>query len=218
MKILNLYAGVGGNRRLWGNEHDITAVESNEAIAEIYKDIFPGDNIVVGDAHQYLLDRCHEFDFIWSSPPCPTHSITNYFLHSKGIKRYPDMQLYQEVIFLQTFYKGLFCVENVRSYYAPLIQPQISGRHYFWANFQIPKLENRIKITRMNRDKSKLGSSQNDIRKKELEKLGFDLSKYSCGNKEKLLRNCVDPIIGKTILDTAVAIFENRTTNQLTII
>ena len=27
LKILNLYAGIGGNRKLWGNEHDITAVE-----------------------------------------------------------------------------------------------------------------------------------------------------------------------------------------------
>lgn len=29
MKILNLYAGIGGNRKLWtpnGDEHDITAV------------------------------------------------------------------------------------------------------------------------------------------------------------------------------------------------
>lgn len=37
MKILNCYAGIGGNRRLWGNEHDITAVELNSEIANIYK-------------------------------------------------------------------------------------------------------------------------------------------------------------------------------------
>lgn len=28
MKILNLYAGIGGNRELWGNEHEITGVVS----------------------------------------------------------------------------------------------------------------------------------------------------------------------------------------------
>jgi len=25
MKILNLYAGIGGNRKLWGNDHEITS-------------------------------------------------------------------------------------------------------------------------------------------------------------------------------------------------
>jgi DNA (cytosine-5)-methyltransferase 1 len=37
MKILNLYAGIGGNRKLWGNKHNITAVEFNNTIAEKYK-------------------------------------------------------------------------------------------------------------------------------------------------------------------------------------
>ena len=32
MKILNLYCGIGGNRRLWGNDHEVTAVENNEKI------------------------------------------------------------------------------------------------------------------------------------------------------------------------------------------
>ena len=30
MKILNLYACLGGNRYKWGDEHDITAVEWDE--------------------------------------------------------------------------------------------------------------------------------------------------------------------------------------------
>jgi len=73
MKILNLYCGIGGNRKLWQG-HEITAVENNEQIAKIYQDYFPDDKVVVGDAHQYLLEHFEEFDFIWSSPPCPTHS------------------------------------------------------------------------------------------------------------------------------------------------
>ena len=28
MKILNLYAGIGGNRKLWGDEHEVVAVEN----------------------------------------------------------------------------------------------------------------------------------------------------------------------------------------------
>ena len=74
MKILNLYAGIGGNRKLWGDEHDITAIEWDRDIAKIYQDFFPNDTMIVIDAHQYLLEHYFEFDFIWASPPCPTHS------------------------------------------------------------------------------------------------------------------------------------------------
>jgi len=38
MKIYNGYAGIGGNRKLWGPEHEITAVELNPDIAKIYQD------------------------------------------------------------------------------------------------------------------------------------------------------------------------------------
>ena len=71
MKILNLYAGIGGNRKLWGEEHKVTAIEYDEKIAEIYKENFPNDKVIVTDAHKYLLEHFREFDFIWASPPCP---------------------------------------------------------------------------------------------------------------------------------------------------
>ncbi len=109
MKILNLYAGIGGNRKLWGNDHEITAVENNPKIAKIYKEFFPKDKVIVGEAHQYLLDHFKEFDFIWSSPPCPSHSHIRKELavgtgQSKPI--YPDMKLYEEILFLQHYYSG----------------------------------------------------------------------------------------------------------------
>lgn len=140
MKILNLYSGIGGNRELWGDSHDITAVELDEKRALRYKSLFPNDIVVVADAHEYLLDNFRDFDFIWSSPPCQTHSRVNYFLNNGVAKRprYPQMELYQEIIFLENFYKGLYCVENVISYYKPMIKPQTIGRHHFWANFKIP--------------------------------------------------------------------------------
>lgn len=75
MKILNLYAGVGGNRKLWGDEHEVTAVENEQYIADVYKELHPNDKVVVADAHQYLLDHYKEFDFIWASPPCPSHHL-----------------------------------------------------------------------------------------------------------------------------------------------
>ena len=101
MKILNLYCGIGGNRKLWGDEHEITAIEIEQDIADVYRKLFPKDNIIMTDAHQYLLEHFQEFDFIWSSPPCPTHSVTNHFLHALGNIRYPDMSLWQEIVFLQ---------------------------------------------------------------------------------------------------------------------
>lgn len=150
MKILNLYAGIGGNRKLWGDEHDITAVEINPKIAGIYCGFFPKDKMIMLDAHQYLLNHFGEFDFIWSSPPCPSHSRTNYFLKAKGIYRYPDMSLWQEIIFLENLFNGKYCVENVISYYKPILKPKQIGRHFLWSNFPItPIKQPKISIGKM---------------------------------------------------------------------
>lgn len=141
MKVLNLYCGTGGNRRLW-EDCQVTAIEIDKKRAELYSSEFPKDEIIISDAHEYLLDHYKEFDFIWSSPPCPTHSRTNYFTqHIRKRPVYPSMTLYEEIIFLDNFFKGKYCIENVIPYYKPLIEPQIIGRHCFWANFKIPKIK-----------------------------------------------------------------------------
>jgi DNA (cytosine-5)-methyltransferase 1 len=62
-KVLNLYAGIGGNRKLW-DDVDVTAVEWDEDKAEVYRDHFPNDTVVVTDAHEYLKEHYNEFDFI----------------------------------------------------------------------------------------------------------------------------------------------------------
>jgi len=133
MKVLNLYAGIGGNRKLW-EDVEVTAVENNPDIAKIYQDFFPDDKIIVDDAHQYLLDHYKEFDFIWSSPPCPTHSRMNV---NFNMVRYADMTLYQEIILLKTYFSGKYCIENVIPYYQPLIQARQYKRHLYWCNFLI---------------------------------------------------------------------------------
>ena len=145
MKILNLYAWIWGNRKLRWDENEITAVELDPDIAKIYKDFYPNDEVVVADAHQYLLENYKEFDFVWSSPPCQSHSS---FRQNIGVRYrwvaavYPDMKLYQEILFLQANFKGKRVVENVKPYYIPLIQPtQILQRHLFRSNFEIPKQE-----------------------------------------------------------------------------
>jgi DNA (cytosine-5)-methyltransferase 1 len=215
MKILNLYAGIGGNRKLWSDEHEITAIEYDENIANVYRDLYHNDTVIVADAHQYLLENYEKFDFIWSSPPCPTHSVTNHFLNAQGIKRYPDMTLYQEIILLQTFFKGKYIIENVKSYYEPLIKPQISGRHYFWSNFKIPMLKFEKQIGRMNGKKENLGGKiQAQLRTNNHKKLGFDLSKYKNIDKEKVLNNCVAPEIGLAIFESALNIYNHSKVNQ----
>ena len=73
VRVLNLYAGVGGNRKLW-QDVNVTAVELEPKIAAVYQRQHPNDTVIVGDAHAYLLEHWQEFDFIWSSPPCQTHS------------------------------------------------------------------------------------------------------------------------------------------------
>mgnify|MGYP003134004711 FL=1 len=210
MKILNLYSGIGGNRKLWGNEHKITAVEFDKDIAAIYKDLYPNDNVIITDAHQYLLEHYKKFDFIWSSPPCQSHSIVNHFLNAQGVIRYPDMKLYEEILLLTYLYKGKFVIENVKSYYTPLIKPQISGRHYFWSNFNIPNLSNHIEKQIGRFGSTKKGRTENTY----LHKLGFNLDKYKYKDKNKLLKNCVNPKIGLAIFERALGIFKAKNIKQ----
>ncbi len=204
MRILNLYAGIGGNRKLWEG-HEITAVENVPEIAEVYQKLFPEDKVVIADAHQYLLDHHQEFDFIWSSPPCQSHSVCNHFLKGQGIFRYPDMKLWQEIIFLKHFFKGKYVVENVKSYYEPIYKPQVIGRHYFWANFTIPEIKiDYVQIGTMNRQASKEAQRKAIIREAQIPELidlhglaGLDIK---IKNKRQVLRNCVLPELGKHIL------------------
>jgi DNA (cytosine-5)-methyltransferase 1 len=193
MKVLNLYAGIGGNRKLW-KDVEVTAVENQQYIADAYKKLFPEDTVVVGDAHQYLLDHFQEFDFVWSSPPCPSHSKLSTGLAGWGIYRYPDMSLYQEVIFLKHFFKGKWVVENVVPYYDVLIQPKmVIDRHFFWGNFPIQHLKH-IRYFSRKISNATVG---------ELTKgLGIELPP---GTKDarKLLRNAVDPRLGLHIFETS---------------
>lgn len=197
MKILNLYAGIGGNRRLWGDEHEVVAVEYDESIAAIYQDLYPNDTVIVADAHKYLLDvhRQGLFDFIWSSPPCPTHSRMNFLLNQKEsyTPRYPDMKLYEEIILLKTFYKGYWVVENVKSYYDPLIEPQVSGGHYFWANFEIPNLDTRKKVR----------NDKGYTLQKKMEDKGIIIQDFHGYKKDKrtLLNNAIEGELGLAILN-----------------
>ena len=201
MKILNLYAGIGGNRKLWGDEHEVTAIEINPKIAAIYKEFFPNDEVWITDAHQFLLEHYKEFDFIWSSPPCPTHSRINFSSGGRWEIKYPDMRLYQEIVLLQNWFKGKWVVENVISYYKPLIKPQESGRHYFWANFIIDNKKYKIQIGAMNKG----GHRRRTIREAQIPELKelHGLKDFELPNKRQVLRNCVLPELGLHVFNCA---------------
>ena len=206
MKILNLYAGIGGNRKLWGDAHEVTAIEIDPKIAKIYSDFFPNDKVIVGDAHQYLLEHFNEFDFIWSSPPCQSHSVCNHFLKGQGIFRFPDMKLYEEIIFMQLHCKNIkWVVENVKPYYEPLIKPKIIGRHCFWGNFEITNIKVDYEIGTMNRNASKGSQRKSIIREAQIPEL-IDLhgiKDFKLKNKRQVLRNCVLPKVGLHIFKCA---------------
>lgn len=205
MKILNLYAGIGGNRKLWGDGHEVWAVESVYDIWTAYKKLYPRD-IVIGseDAHQYLLEFYKNFDFIWSSPPCPSHSrMRKSLVKSKPV--YPDMKLYEEIIFLQHFCKVPWVVENVIPYYEPLIKPTVTiDRHYFWSNFDIPPLElsRNYKGRITDQNKETLATEY-----------GIELPQGT-KNQRKLLRNAVRPEVGLHILEQITLVNKKREDND----
>lgn len=199
MKVLNLYAGVGGNRKLWKN-CDVTAVEVDEKIAAVYKKLNPNDKVIIGDAHEYLRENFREFDFIWTSPPCPTHSRMAKATRHKN-RKFPDMRLYEEILFLQHFFKGKFVVENVTPFYEPLINPTGKvGRHYFWSNFEfevkdLKRPENFINMANLAGRASLMDWLD----------IHFEERIYCSGNHcpAQVLRNCVHPQIGLSIFEQA---------------
>jgi len=209
MKVLNLYACLGGNRLLW-DDCEVTAVELDPELARLYQERFPNDTVIVADAHQYLLDHYKEFDFIWSSPPCPSHSRMRKTNTGEGERKkpasYPDMKLYQEIIFLEHFFKGKWVVENVIPYYEPLIPSYKIGRHLYWSNFRLTQPQKIRKI------KSFI---QTPDMKKLCEFHKIDLSNYKgTQRKDKIARNLVDYEVGKHIFDIARGIYNHYNREQ----
>lgn len=210
IKILNLYACLGGNRYKWDEvaNIEVTAVELDPEAAKLYKERFPNDIVIVADAHKYLLENFENFDFIWSSPPCPTHSKLNFSFQGRFKLKYPDMKLYEEIIFLNTFFKGKFCVENVIPYYEPLILAQKRGRHLYWTNFNLPANINERKNPDFTRVKNQV-----EVMSKFHD---YDFKKYKGKQPiKKMANNLVDYEAAKTILQTALNIQSQSNLKQI---
>jgi DNA (cytosine-5)-methyltransferase 1 len=220
MKILNLYACLGGNRYKWDEvaqeaeiEIEVTAVELDHEAARLYQERFPNDIVIVADAHQYLLDHFKEFDFIWSSPPCPTHSRVRMTQKNREtfVNKYPDMKLYEEILLLQYQYEGKYVIENVIPYYEPLIAAQKRGRHLYWTNFVLPSDINERKLEGI------LCEMRDEVTK--LSKFHeYDFTKYKGEQRvDKMARNLVDYEAGRTIFETALGIIKKKDIRQVSI-
>jgi len=212
MKILNLYACLGGNRYKWDEVADnleITAVELDPEAARLYQERFANDTVIIADAHQYLLEHYKEFDFIWSSPPCPTHSRARFARRNTTTAVYPDLKLYEEILFLENYFEGKYCVENVIPYYEPLIAAQKRGRHLYWTNFILPN--------NLNERKSSIMEGKDEVNKW-CEFHDYDFTKYKGEQRlDKMARNLVDYEAGKTILETALGIIRKKDEKQTSI-
>jgi len=210
-KVLNLYACLGGNRYKWDEvaNIEVTAIELDPEAARLYQERFPNDTVIVADAHQYLLEHYKQFDFIWSSPPCRSHSSARFARTNTTSAIYPDLKLYEEILFLENYFDGKYCVENVIPYYDPLIPAQKRGRHLYWTNFILPNNINERKNPQLSRGAAK------DI----IESLSiyhnYDFYKYKGKqDRRKMARNLVDYEAGKTIFNIARGIVEKSNVNQ----
>lgn len=219
-KVLNLYACLGGNRLLWdevaeeaGLKLEVTAVEWDEELAKLYQERFPNDTVIVSDAHEYLRQNYRLFDFIWTSPPCPSHSKAAFGSRKSEKSNhepvYPDFKLYEEVVFLDNYFEGKYVVENVVPYYEPLIHAKKRGRHLYWTNFNLP--------TELSKRKSVSMESKNEI-DQWCKFHDFDFYKYK-GNqrRDKIARNLVDYEAGKTIFQIALGISKKQNIKQVSI-
>ena len=215
-RILNLYACLGGNRYKWDEVSDnieVVAVELDPKLAKLYQERFPNDTVIVADAHEYLLNNFKDFDFIWTSPPCPTHSRVRMSQKNRDtfIDKYPDMKLYEEIILLQHNFKGKYVVENVIPYYEPLIPAKKRGRHLYWTNFNLPNNVGERKLP---------GTLTNMIDEVGVlcEFHDYNFRKYKGDQPlNKIARNLVDYEVGRTILETAMEIQRQNDTKQVSL-
>lgn len=213
VRVLNLYACLGGNRYKW-TDCEVTAVELDAELARMYQERFPNDKVIVADAHQYLLEHYKEFDFIWTSPPCPSHSRVRFTQKNKDFYKpiYPEMSLYQEAIFLETHFEGKYVVENVIPYYEPLVKAQQRGRHLYWCNFKLPQNINERELTGV-----MCGGSNDEVNKLcKHHDIDIDFLKSYKGEQrlDKVIRNLVDYEAGLTIFNTARGIIEKSNVKQ----
>lgn len=124
--------------------------------------------------------------------------------------KYPDMKLYQEIIFLDNFFQGKYVVENVIPFYPPLIPAKKRGRHLYWTNFNLPNKINERHNPGFTRVKNHI-----EVMSKFHD---YDFNKYKGEQRrKKIANNLVDYEAGKTIFEVAIGIIKKQNVNQKSI-
>lgn len=199
LHVLNAYAGIGGNRHLWPTEWRVTAVELDPRVAAEYGRRYPDDVVLVEDAHIAVLERASDFDAVWTSPPCPTHSrLARVNASRYGTALVPDHRLLDEISSLRAA-GGLYVVENVHSYYRPPVLPDlVTDRHYYWMS-KVPDMLAPL-------DRVVIGHWGGTTSSEELARAyGLPpLARGSVPRRDLAMRNAVAPLEG---LQVAVAAF-----------
>ena len=207
IKVLNGYAGIGGNRKLWNEvaNIEVTAIEIDKKIAAVYQDLYPDDIVLTIDAHEYLRLNYNNFDLIFYSPPCKTHTDIRIhnpnFIAGKTEILYYDERLPQEVELMFMLNRlgmlfGKYCIENTKQYHKRMMEAQIRARHYFWTNFGVPRFTLSI-----NKPNHEFG-----ILEEWVKYAGVDLSNYDLNGLDprQIYRNMVDPQLGKHVFQAAL--------------
>lgn len=198
LRVLNAYAGIGGNRHLWPAHWRITAVENDPRVAAEYSRRYPDDIVLVEDAHEFVMEHFDDFDGVWSSPPCPTHSrLAINVAKRAGREPEPDPRLWAEIAVLRD-YGGRYVVENVHTYYPPPIAPDaVTERHYYWTN-NAPELLWPLAVLPVSG--RRVGLTADSI----AESYGLPpLPPGSVADRRKAMRNAVVPIEGLVMAQSA---------------
>jgi len=145
VRVLDLYAGLGGTdkgiRKVAAEKNiklDYYAIEIDPAVCQAHKKNHLESNVICADVKDWL-DKVTDFDFVWASPPCQTHSINNYSNKAIGYKTKPvDWSLWHVIDILQRAETIPFVVENVKIWYNEPFKHNFKlDRHYFWTNLQL---------------------------------------------------------------------------------
>ena len=114
------------------------------------------------------------------------------------------LNLDQEIIFLDTFFKGKYCIENVKPYYEPLIPAKQRDRHLYWTNFNIPNVLSNRKAPNMNMNTKSKGLIEKFLDFHDIKDLVVNYKGKQ--SKGKIARNLVDYEAGKTIFETMLSL------------
>lgn len=144
IKFLNTFAGVGGNTELLDRDKfEVTHIELYSKPTRYLEENFPNDIVLRKNAWRYIPENFRDYDIVWASPSCKTHSRARVFQLSdryvNGNFELPDERLWMLIKWLKVFgSRMIWIVENVIPFYTSIeIPTALVGRHLVWSNKRI---------------------------------------------------------------------------------